>query len=54
MATFQRTGAPGEQPIMDVTLDRMNSGIFKFKGIARVNEQVVCEAELMCTMRTLP
>jgi 3-hydroxyacyl-[acyl-carrier-protein] dehydratase len=32
----------------------MKSGIFKFKGIARVDEQLACEAELMCTMRTLP
>jgi 3-hydroxyacyl-[acyl-carrier-protein] dehydratase len=39
---------------MDVTLDRMKSGIFKFKGTARVGEHIACEAELMCTMRTLP
>jgi 3-hydroxyacyl-[acyl-carrier-protein] dehydratase len=53
-ARFKRPVEPGDQLIMDVTLDRMKSGIFKFKGIARVNEQVACEAELMCTMRTLP
>jgi 3-hydroxyacyl-[acyl-carrier-protein] dehydratase len=38
---------------MDVTLDRMKAGIFKFKGIRRVGADVVCEAELMCTMRTI-
>jgi 3-hydroxyacyl-[acyl-carrier-protein] dehydratase len=53
-ARFKRPVEPGDQLIMDVTLDRMKSGIFKFKGIARVNEQIACEAELMCTMRTLP
>ena len=24
------------------------------EGVARVDEQLACEAELMCTMRTLP
>jgi 3-hydroxyacyl-[acyl-carrier-protein] dehydratase len=38
---------------MDVTLDRMNAGIFKFKGVARVGNDISCEAELMCTMRTI-
>jgi 3-hydroxyacyl-[acyl-carrier-protein] dehydratase len=38
---------------MDVTLDRMKAGIFKFKGVTRVGDEVACEAELMCTMRTV-
>ena len=53
-ARFKRPVEPGDQLIMDVTLDRMKSGIFKFKGTARVDDQIACEAELMCTMRTLP
>jgi 3-hydroxyacyl-[acyl-carrier-protein] dehydratase len=52
-ARFKRPVEPGDQLIMDVTLDRMKAGIFKFKGIARVDQQVACEAELMCTMRTI-
>jgi 3-hydroxyacyl-[acyl-carrier-protein] dehydratase len=51
---FRRPVVPGDQLVMDVSLERMKSGIFKFKGIARVDEQLACEAELMCTMRTLP
>ncbi|MDP1895411.1 MAG: 3-hydroxyacyl-[acyl-carrier-protein] dehydratase FabZ, partial [Hydrogenophaga sp.] len=43
----------GDQLVMDVTLDRMKAGVFKFKGITRVGADVVCEAELMCTMRTI-
>jgi 3-hydroxyacyl-[acyl-carrier-protein] dehydratase len=31
----------------------MKSGIFKFKGVTRVDGEVVCEAELMCTMRSV-
>lgn len=53
-ARFKRPVEPGDQLVMEVTLDRMKSGIFKFKGTARVDDQIACEAELMCTMRTLP
>ena len=53
-ARFKRPVEPGDQLVMDVTLDRMKSGIFKFKAMARVDGQTACEAELMCTMRTLP
>ena len=53
-ARFKRPVEPGDQLVMDVSLERMKSGIFKFKGTARVDEQLACEAELMCTMRTLP
>jgi 3-hydroxyacyl-[acyl-carrier-protein] dehydratase len=42
-----------DQLIMDVTLDRMKAGIFKFKGVTRVGDTIACEAELMCTMRTI-
>ncbi len=52
-ARFKRPVEPGDQLIMDVSLERMKAGIFKFKGIARVGEEVACEAELMCTMRTI-
>ena len=53
-ARFKRPVEPGDQLVMDVSLERMKSGIFKCKGTARVDEQLACEAELMCTMRTLP
>lgn len=52
-ARFKRPVEPGDQLIMDVSLERMKAGIFKFKGITRVGEDVACEAELMCTMRTI-
>ncbi|MGQ0709883.1 MAG: 3-hydroxyacyl-ACP dehydratase FabZ [Rhodoferax sp.] len=50
-ARFKRPVEPGDQLVMDVTLERMKAGIFKFKGVARVGEEVASEAELMCTMR---
>ena len=50
-ARFKRPVEPGDQLILDVTIDRMKSGIFKFKGRALVGEELAAEAELMCTMR---
>ena len=52
-ARFKRPVGPGDQLIMDVELLRMKAGIFKYKAVSRVDEKIVCEAELMCTMRTL-
>lgn len=52
-ARFKRPVEPGDQLVLDVTLERSKAGIFKFKGVARVAGEVVAEAELMCTMRSL-
>lgn len=52
-ARFKRPVEPGDQLIMDVTLERMKAGIFKFKGVCRVDGNITCEAELMCTMRAI-
>lgn len=52
-ARFKRPVEPGDQLILLVTLDRMKSGIFKFKAKAMVGEELAVEAELMCTMRTI-
>jgi 3-hydroxyacyl-[acyl-carrier-protein] dehydratase len=52
-ARFKRPVEPGDQLIMEVSLERMKAGIFKFKGTAKVDGNLACEAELMCTMRTI-
>ena len=52
-ARFKRPVEPGDQLILEVTLDRMKAGIFKFKAWAKVGEEIAVEAELMCTMRTI-
>jgi 3-hydroxyacyl-[acyl-carrier-protein] dehydratase len=52
-ARFKRPVEPGDQLVMEVTLERARAGIYKFKSIARVDGDVACEAELMCTMRTI-
>ncbi|MEY4419637.1 MAG: 3-hydroxyacyl-[acyl-carrier-protein] dehydratase FabZ [Pseudomonadota bacterium] len=52
-ARFKRPVEPGDQLILEVELDRMKAGIFKFKARAKVGEEVAVEAELMCTMRAI-
>jgi len=52
-ARFKRPVEPGDQLILDVSIDRMKAGIFKFKARALVGEEVAVEAELMCTMRKI-
>ncbi len=50
---FKRPVEPGDQLIMEVTLDRMKAGIYKFKAKGHVGEELAVEAELMCTMRKI-
>jgi 3-hydroxyacyl-[acyl-carrier-protein] dehydratase len=50
-ARFKRPVEPGDQLLLDVSLDRVKAGIFKFKARAKVGEALAVEAELMCTMR---
>ena len=52
-ARFKRPVEPGDQLILDVSLDRMKASIFKFSAKAWVGSEVATEAELMCTMRTI-
>lgn len=52
-ARFKRPVEPGDQLRLEVTLDRMKAGIFKFKARGLVEEELAVEAELMCTMRVV-
>ena len=52
-ARFKRVVEPGDQLILESTITRKKAGIYKFKGTARVGDEVACEAELMCTMRNV-
>ena len=52
-ARFKRPVEPGDQLIMDVSIERQKAGIYKFKGVTRVDGQVACEADFMCTERTV-
>jgi len=52
-ARFKRPVEPGDQLILDATLDRARAGVFKFTTKAFVGAELAVEAELMCTMRTI-
>ena len=52
-ARFKRPVEPGDQIILDVTLERMKAGIFKFQARASVGGELAVEADLMCAVRTV-
>lgn len=49
---FKRPVIPGDQLILEVSLERMVRGIAKFSGNARVGERIVAEGGLLCTIRS--
>ncbi len=52
-ARFKKPVTAGDTLLLDVTLQRYVRGIWKFWTEARVEDKVVAEAELMCTVRAL-
>jgi 3-hydroxyacyl-[acyl-carrier-protein] dehydratase len=52
-ARFKRPVSPGDQLILEVSITANKRGIWKFSAQAKVDGQVACEAELMCTVRKL-
>jgi 3-hydroxyacyl-[acyl-carrier-protein] dehydratase len=50
-ARFKRVVEPGDQLILEASLDRAKAGIYKYKVRASVGSETAVEAELMCTMR---
>lgn len=52
-ARFKRPVEPGDQLILDVTVERAKAGIYKFAAKAWVGEDIAVEAQLMCTQRTV-
>lgn len=52
-ARFKRPVEPGDQLMLEVTLQRQMRNIFKFSAVARVGDEIAAEAELMCTERVV-
>ena len=50
-ARFKRPVEPGDQLILESTVDRVRAGIYKYSARATVDGMLAAEAELMCTMR---
>jgi 3-hydroxyacyl-[acyl-carrier-protein] dehydratase len=52
-ARFKRPVEPGDQLVLEATLIRNKSSVYKFSCSGQVGGSVVVEAELTCTMRKL-
>ncbi|MBW4047282.1 MAG: 3-hydroxyacyl-ACP dehydratase FabZ [Proteobacteria bacterium] len=52
-ARFKRPVEPGDQLTLEVELVRQMRNIYKFNAVARVGDEMVAEAELMCTERVI-
>ncbi|MFN8695919.1 MAG: 3-hydroxyacyl-ACP dehydratase FabZ [Burkholderiales bacterium] len=53
-ARFKRPVTPGDTLILESTIVGEKRGVVKFSVRALIGEVVACEAELLCTMRTVP
>jgi len=52
-ARFKRPVEPGDQLILEASIERVKGGIYKYKTRASVDAETAVEAELMCTMRKI-
>jgi 3-hydroxyacyl-[acyl-carrier-protein] dehydratase len=52
-ARFKKPVMPGDQLHLHAQVDRCVRGIWKFKTHATVNDIVVTEADLMCTLKEM-
>jgi 3-hydroxyacyl-[acyl-carrier-protein] dehydratase len=52
-ARFKKPVSPGDQIILNVKIDRILKGIWKYVGVARVDGVVVAEASMMCILKTI-
>jgi 3-hydroxyacyl-[acyl-carrier-protein] dehydratase len=52
-ARFKRPVSPGDQLMMEVSIIANKRGLWKFAAQAKVDGQLACAAELMCTVRKL-
>ena len=52
-ARFKKPVSPGDQLILNVKIDRILKGIWKYVGVATVDGVVVAEASMMCILKTI-
>jgi 3-hydroxyacyl-[acyl-carrier-protein] dehydratase len=52
-ARFKRPVTAGDQLRLEVSITRSMRGIWKYAAQAKVDDQVVAEADLMCTLRNI-
>ena len=52
-ARFKKPVGPGDQIILNVKIDRILSGIWKYKGVATVDNDIVAEASMRCILKEI-
>jgi 3-hydroxyacyl-[acyl-carrier-protein] dehydratase len=52
-ARFKKPVSPGDQIILNVKIDRILKGIWKYTGVATVDSAVVAEASMMCILKNI-
>ena len=52
-ARFKRPVVPGDQLLLEVTLERETRGLWKFAAQARVGDALAAEAKILCTLRSI-
>lgn len=50
-ARFKKPVQPGDQMILDVEFIKERCGVARFKGVATVDQEIACEALMMCARR---
>ena len=52
-ARFKKPVSPGDQIILKVKIDRILKGIWKYSGVATVDDILVAEASMMCILKSI-
>lgn len=52
-ARFKKPIIPGDKIILNVSIVRILKGIWKYEGIATVDNEIVAEANLMCILKDI-
>jgi 3-hydroxyacyl-[acyl-carrier-protein] dehydratase len=52
-ARFKKPVSPGDQIMLNVKIDRILKGIWKYSGVAKVDGEVVAEASMMCILKSI-
>lgn len=52
-ARFKKPVSPGDQIILNVKIDRILKGIWKYTGTASVDGVIVAEASMMCILKAI-
>jgi len=50
---FKKPVSPGDQIILHVRIDRILKGIWKYVAVAKVDDEVVAEANMMCILKAI-